>query len=189
MQNETTEAIEVVSQDNRPTGEVKTRAQVHEAGDWHRTIHVWIIDTRGRTLLQQRSNLKPQFPGTWDLAVGGHINAGQEPVDSAIRECQEELGLSVTPKELIRLFEVSQEDDIKGWRNPHREIVTVFLTRRDIQVGELRLQKEEVANITLKSVNDFRDDLASNPNKYYPHPEEYRRIIELMLDPTHLHSL
>lgn len=189
MQDETTETIEVVSQDNQPTGEIKTRAQVHEDGDWHRTIHVWIIDTRGRILLQQRSNLKPQFPGTWDLAVGGHMNVGQNPVDAAIRECREELGLSVLPKQLAPLFEVSQEDDIMGWRNPHREIVTVYLLRRDIQLAKLRLQKEEVADTTLKSVNVFRNDLVSNPNKYYPHPEEYRRIIDLLQDPAHLHGL
>ena len=51
-------------------------------------------------LLQKRSQNKDSFPGKFDTSSAGHIQAGDEPLESALRELKEELGISATPEQL-----------------------------------------------------------------------------------------
>lgn len=54
-----------------------------------------IVDERGRAFVQRRSPQRRLFPGCWDL-VGGHVEAGEDPVESLAREVQEETGWRLT---------------------------------------------------------------------------------------------
>lgn len=87
----------------RPTGKVKERARVHIDGDWHRSIQVWIIQRIGSSaknngeeavtvLLQRRSPYKDTHPNHLDVSCAGHVNAGDDILDTTMRELQEELG-------------------------------------------------------------------------------------------------
>lgn len=59
----------------------------------------------GRVLLQ----LRPWPPG-WELP-GGHCAAGEDPAETAARECEEETGLRVRVDGLVGVYEWT------GWRN------------------------------------------------------------------------
>lgn len=52
-------------------------------------------------LLQKRSMNKDSFPGKFDTSSAGHIQAGDEPLESALRELGEELGIQATPEQLV----------------------------------------------------------------------------------------
>lgn len=80
-----------------PTGKVKERGRVHIDGDWHRSVQVWIVqsDTKSDTvkvLLQRRSPYKDTHPNLLDVSCAGHVNAGDDILDTTIRELEEELG-------------------------------------------------------------------------------------------------
>mmetsp|Transcript_150319 Transcript_150319/g.463842 ORF Transcript_150319/g.463842 Transcript_150319/m.463842 type:complete len:291 (+) Transcript_150319:37-909(+) len=89
------------------TGRVKQRKLVHCDGDWHRSVHVWVLDARGELLLQKRSEHKDTHPGLWDVSCAGHITAGDAGPATAVRELQEELGLAVTPSALEPVFTIA----------------------------------------------------------------------------------
>ena len=67
---------------------IKERSLVHEDGDIHGTVHIWI---RRKTekgydlLLQKRSKEKDSFPGCYDISSAGHISAGDEPLETALK--------------------------------------------------------------------------------------------------------
>jgi len=63
----------------------------------HRVAHVLVFDEAGRLLLQKRSATKDVQPGKWDTSVGGHLDPGEDYLSAAVREMQEELGISETP--------------------------------------------------------------------------------------------
>lgn len=84
-----------------PTGKVKERGRVHIDGDWHRSIQVWMIERSGATengdedvtvLLQRRSQYKDTHPNQLDVSCAGHVNAGDDVLETTMRELQEELG-------------------------------------------------------------------------------------------------
>lgn len=61
----------------------------------HRSVHVLVIGTDGKLLLQKRSLRKDTQPGKWDTSVGGHVGFGQSYEEAARREALEELGLDL----------------------------------------------------------------------------------------------
>lgn len=75
--------------------DVASRSVVHARGLPHHAVHVLVRDDNGRLLMQLRSLLKQTHPGLWDTSVGGHVGAGEDLLDSALREAREELGIEV----------------------------------------------------------------------------------------------
>ena len=103
------EYFDIRDWDGNRTGEMKEREQVHRDGDIHGTAHVWVIRNsketgRPEVLLQKRSEKKDIFPGCFDVSAAGHLDAGEDFPEAAVRELKEELGLEVKPEELERLF-------------------------------------------------------------------------------------
>lgn len=142
------ELFEVHSPAGEPTGMYKRRGDVHRDGDWHRALHVWIYrigeDGEPYALFQRRSLTKDTWPGRLDVAVGGHIRAGETLEDTA-REAEEEIGLDLRLSDLTRIgrrFADSQGDTVID-----REINEVFGYRSDIPLNQYRLHPEEVSGI------------------------------------------
>lgn len=99
------ELFDVCDQDGRPLGVQKPRGLVHRDGDWHRSIHVWVVlgpPQEPLVLFQQRAFAKDTWPGALDVAVTGHLSAGETSTD-ALREADEEIGLVLRAEDVRRL--------------------------------------------------------------------------------------
>lgn len=62
--------------------------------------HVWLwrqIDGGRQVLLQKGSMTRKLYPGMYHISVAGHINVGETPVDTAVREAAEEMAVSIDP--------------------------------------------------------------------------------------------
>jgi hypothetical protein len=46
-----TEYLDVLDSKGVHTGERKLRAHVHRDGDWHRTVHVWVLNSARSTCI------------------------------------------------------------------------------------------------------------------------------------------
>lgn len=80
------EYIDIVDEQGNPTGEKVERSIAHSQGIRHRTAHIWIVrkvNGRYQVLMQKRAMNKESFPGMFDTSSAGHIQAGDEPLESA----------------------------------------------------------------------------------------------------------
>ena len=141
------EPFDVITADGRPTGRVKTRAEIHRDGDWHRAIHVWVagMDDRGAPFLtfQRRSPHKDTWPGRYDATVGGHYRAG-ETLAETVREVEEEIGIIPDLSDLRPLgVRVCANEAQPGIVD--REIQDVFLLRDDRPLETFRPNPAELA--------------------------------------------
>jgi len=141
------EPFDVITADGRPTGRVKTRAEIHRDGDWHRAIHVWVagVDDRGVPYLtfQRRSPHKDTWPGRYDATVGGHYRAG-ETLAETVREVEEEIGIIPDLSDLRPLgVRVCANEAQPGIVD--REIQDVFLLRDDRPLETFRPNPAELA--------------------------------------------
>ncbi len=94
------EFFDVLDEQGNKTGKTKARTEVHRDGDWHRAVHIWIVNDKNEALLQKRSPNKDSNPNMWDISCGGHLSAGEDTLAAAVREIKEELGVDVLPSEL-----------------------------------------------------------------------------------------
>lgn len=122
------EYFDLVDEHNKPTGEQKHRKLVHQDGDWHRAVHIWlyVIDTH-ELLLQQRSEFKESWASLWDISVAGHISAGDNSIHTAIRETHEEVGLELPKEAFELLFTFKQESSDHGGKFVNNEFDDVYL--------------------------------------------------------------
>jgi isopentenyldiphosphate isomerase len=141
------EPFDIITANGKPTGRVKSRADVHRDGDWHRAIHVWVagVDDRGTPFLtlQRRSPDKDTWPGRFDATVGGHYRAG-ETLAETVREVEEEIGIIPTLKDLRPLgVRVCANEAQPGIVD--REIQDVFLLRDNRPLEDFRPNPAELA--------------------------------------------
>ena len=84
------ELFDVIDEDGNKTGQVKERGVAHRDGTLHATVHIWIVRPNQESgydvLLQKRSECKDSNPGAYDISSAGHVSAGDELMESALRE-------------------------------------------------------------------------------------------------------
>ena len=99
------ELFDVIDEDGNKTGQVKERGVAHRDGTLHSTVHIWIVRPNQESgydiLLQKRSECKDSNPGAYDISSAGHVSAGDELMESALREMKEELGIHARPAGLL----------------------------------------------------------------------------------------
>jgi isopentenyl-diphosphate delta-isomerase type 1 len=98
------EYFDVVNERDEVIGR-EARSQVHRLGLYHRAVHVLVFDPQHRLFLQKRSQWKDTFPGTWDSSASGHLAPGESYDACAVREAQEELGITFQkpPEKLFKI--------------------------------------------------------------------------------------
>jgi isopentenyl-diphosphate delta-isomerase type 1 len=70
------------------------KTAIHRAGLLHRAFSIFIVDGRGRIVVQQRSAKKYHSGGLWANSCCGHPRPGERTVSAARRRLDEELGLT-----------------------------------------------------------------------------------------------
>ncbi len=128
------EKWDILDASGTPTGQTALRGKtILGADEYHLVVHIWIISSDGKFLIQKRSNLKKLMPGEW-AATGGAALAGESSFEAASRELKEELGID------------SDESTLKFVKRIKRRnsFVDVWCIRTDISVEDLTLQESEV---------------------------------------------
>ena len=143
----------VLDANGEPTGATKRRADIHRDGDWHGALHIWVggveADGRSFALFQRRSASKDTWPGSLDVAVGGHLRAG-ESLAETMREAEEEIGLVLTLADLTRLGRRFAHS-VGGTDN---EVQEVFGLRSDLALDRYRLHPDEVSAVVSVGLDD-----------------------------------
>jgi len=146
------EILDIVDEKGQPTGETIDRDAAHRGGIRHRTSHVWLLRRKDgivQVLLQKRSETKDSHPGCYDISSAGHIPAGSDYIQSAIRELKEELGIDVSAKKLIYCGDrdVSFDSIFFGKEYHDRQFSRIFVLWDDRDEAEYTIQVEELESV------------------------------------------
>jgi len=174
------EMIDVVDENNQPTGKVISKREAHENGAWHRNVHIWIYNPKGEVLIQKRSEKKSTYPGLWDISSAGHVSAGQGFDQAAVREVFEELGLKIRFSQLkkIEIRKIKQDEPAIGYHN--HEIVQICLLKLDKDVKGFKLQEEEVESTKFIPLAVFEAEIKDSEKikKYTPMHDYFIDVIK-----------
>jgi isopentenyl-diphosphate Delta-isomerase len=170
------ELIDICDENNNLTGIKKMKSEAHKKGLWHRSVHVWIYNSKGEIILQLRAKEKPLFPDIWDISVAGHVGAGEEPIISALRELEEEIGLKVK-KEDLDFFKFRKVRGIyKNLKN--NEFAYIYFFKYDGDIKKLKLQDEELQEIKFFSGDKIKEELKIKPEKFMPLNDYWDEVMD-----------
>ncbi|WP_136478327.1 NUDIX hydrolase [Pseudomonas sp. DG56-2] len=127
------ELIAWVDESDKLLGAVP-RAELREKGLIGRGTYILLFNTLGELCVHRRTESKAIYPGYWDVAAGGMVQADESFAESAARELEEELGVAGVELTAHERFFFDQPGN-RLW-------CAVFSAVWD---GPLRLQPEEVS--------------------------------------------
>jgi len=169
------ELIDICDENNNLLGIQKMKNEAHRNGLWHRASHIWIYNSKGEILLQLRAKEKSLYPDMWDISAAGHINAGEDPVTSGLREVEEEIGLKLKKEDLDFFIIRKNKDIFRDIKN--NEFYYVYFFKFDGDINKLKLQQEEVRRIQFFPINKIEEELKINPDRYVPHGDYWFEVL------------
>ncbi|ECC3466080.1 isopentenyl-diphosphate Delta-isomerase [Salmonella enterica subsp. enterica] len=131
----------------------------HKKGILHRAVSVYIINSEGKILLQQRAKNKYHSGGLWSNTCCTHPRPGEEIMSAAKRRLKEEMGIECN---LLSLFPLYYNVDVGNGFREH-EITHVFYgVCSDIPV----LNPEEAASFSYTSPDNIIHEIKKHPEKF-----------------------
>ncbi len=155
------EKWDVLNSEGRRTGRTVTRGNGRlQSGEYHLVVHIWIISSDGKILIQRRSDKKKLMPGEW-AATGGAAISGESSFVAARRELFEELGIKSNRDNLFKLLRIKRKNSF----------VDVWAISVDIPAYRLRLQRSEVATAKWVSFEELYRMIESG--EFHNYGDEY----------------
>jgi isopentenyl-diphosphate delta-isomerase len=152
------EQLILVDERNRATG-FAGKTAVHRGGLLHRAFSIFVVDDRGRIVLQQRNPKKYHSGGLWANSCCGHPRPGERTITAAHRRLGEELGVT---SELSFGFFARYRSELDHGMHEN-EYVYVYFGRLG---SELRPDPSEVADVALLSWEETSRRIARKPNSF-----------------------
>ena len=128
------EILDIVDENDEVIGQAP-RGEAYARGMRHRCVFIQARDAQGRIFVHRRTATKLVFPSQYDMFVGGVVGAGESYDAAALREAEEELGVSGLPRP-VPLFKFLYESGEQTWWS------AVYEVRCELPVNP---QAEEVA--------------------------------------------
>lgn len=91
------ELLDIVDESDQVIGQAP-RGEAYARGLRHRCVFVFVRDGSGQIFVHRRTAGKLVFPSMHDMFVGGVVGAGESYDEAALREAEEELGVSGLPR-------------------------------------------------------------------------------------------
>lgn len=145
------EKHELVDKNGHKTGRILTHMEARDFnnipnGYYISVVGVVIINENNEFLLQKRSKFKRANPSKWGIC-GGKVDLGETPLEAGIRETLEEIGIGLNREELKFLSTNTNE----------KLYFTVYYVRKNVDINECMLQKEEVEEVKYFKVEQLQD--------------------------------
>lgn len=152
------ELVILVDQYDNETG-VMEKMQAHKEAKLHRAFSVFIFNSGGELMLQQRALNKYHSPGLWTNTCCSHPKPGETTEGAAHRRMIEEMGFDcVFTKAFSFIYKASFTNELT-----EHELDHVFIgISDDVPV----INPEEVAAYRMAAIRTIKDEMDKNPDLY-----------------------
>lgn len=125
------------------------RGEANNPGEFHLVVHIWIRNKKGQYLIQQRNKKEDQIPYQWAV-TGGAVLAGETSIEGAIRETQEEIGVSLLPHQ----FQLIKRDFMT--HSQANYITDLYLVTEELLLNDCKIDTVEVKDLAYKSMHEIK---------------------------------
>ena len=172
-----------------PNGHLRLQMRLHNL--WHRATYIVITYNTGdddtnqdntKIIVQKRSQLKDFGPGLLDPSPGGIVGYNESYDDNAMRELQEEMGITITTTtnnnnntSLTKILNFNyQDDNVKVFGQLYECKLSSSYYNDDndnddnVIISKLNLQKEEVEKVFCMTINEIQQHIKENSQDFMP---------------------
>jgi isopentenyl-diphosphate Delta-isomerase len=148
----------LVDANDVPVGTIN-KMEAHQKAMLHRAFSVFIFNSKGDMLLQQRAISKYHSGGLWTNACCSHPYAGQDTGAAAQKRLQEEMGFTTPLQKAFEfVYQAAFDNGLTEYEYDH-----VFVGKYE---GEIIPDKNEVEDYCFMDMEAIRNAILSHPQKY-----------------------
>lgn len=138
---------------------VMEKMEAHLQALLHRAVSVFIVNSKGEWLLQQRNINKYHSKGLWSNTCCSHPRQGESSLEAANRRLFEEMGLESSISEI---FHFSYKEELEKGLTENELDHVFFGISDDIPVPN----PVEVQNWKYIAFDELKNDIEANPDHY-----------------------
>jgi isopentenyl-diphosphate Delta-isomerase len=150
--------VVLVNERDEAIGTMK-KMEAHEKGLLHRAFSVFIFDSKGRMLLQQRAAEKYHGAHLWTNACCSHPFPGEDVHTAATRRLKEELGFETS---LNEVFSFTYRAEVENNLVEH-EFDHVFAGQYE---GNIKPDPHEVSEFVYLDMSEIKKQIETEPLKF-----------------------
>ena len=159
--SDTDELLILVDRQDNELG-FASKAECHTgSGLLHRAFSIFIFNSSGQVLLQQRSQAKELWNLYWSNSCCSHPRQGEGIENAAHRRVMEELSIDC---ELHYLYKFFYQEPFEQKGSEH-ELCSVFVGRHD---GKVSININEIADWKFIDTKELSRSIDQCPEKYTP---------------------
>lgn len=152
------EFVVLVNQNDQKLG-LMEKQQAHIAGLLHRAFSVFVFNSKGELMIQQRAASKYHSPTLWTNTCCSHPRDNETYEQAAHRRLEEEMGFDCELEYKFNfIYKAHLENDLI-----EHELDHVFIGTFD---DEPKLNPDEVMAYRWVELDDLKKDMEKNPQNY-----------------------
>jgi isopentenyl-diphosphate delta-isomerase len=155
-----TDQVVLVDEHDREIG-LEEKLSAHRQGALHRAISVFVFNSRGETMLQQRADVKYHCAGLWSNTCCSHPFKGESVIESAHRRLKEEMGFDCDMEEA---FSFIYKADVGNGLMEHEFDHVIF----GVYDGVPTMNRNEAKDWRWSRLGALKEDAKKNPGTYTP---------------------
>ncbi len=135
------------------------KLEAHQKGLLHRAVSVFLFNSEGKLLLQQRSKTKYHSGGLWTNTACSHPYPGETTLNAAIRRLKEEMGIEANLQEAFHFtYRAEFENGLVEHEYDH-----VYVGSSDLAPVP---SPDEVMDFTYHSLEEIENKLITTPELF-----------------------
>ena len=163
------EKWDIIDEHGNLSGRTVLRGNVRlKPGEYHLVVHIWVVSSDGKILIQRRSDTKKLMPGEW-AATGGDAISGEDSFTAAQRELFEELGIMSDKNTLKKALRIKRRNSL----------LDIWFIKSDVETSKLKLQESEVAEAKWVTAEELKVMVENEEFHNYGN-EYFERVFEII---------
>jgi len=163
--------IILVDKKDRQIG-TEFKLKAHREGKLHRAFSIFVFNSKGEMLLQQRAFKKYHSGGLWTNTCCSHPKVGETVLEAGHRRLKEEMGFDCELSEVFSfVYKAKLDNELTEYEFDH-----VLFGQFN---GNPVINKDEVADFKWIDLKSLTKDIKSNPQAYtYWFKECYNKVLK-----------
>ncbi len=135
-------------------------------------------------MFQKRSRTKETYPGLLDISIGGHVDLGENYEETAIKELEEESGISVNKNDLVFIKKTRSKSFDKRTGKTNNTYRAIYSYKYDGDVRDLKIEEGEADSLEFWSLDEILNLKEEDKEKFINKiiSDQYLKIYKKLLN-------